>query len=121
MENLWEETISALEENGKTFEDVRWIGSVDAQISIDDFKELSNVYYNSGHGVQEVAKDLVICGDDWWLEREECYGSQWWAFKKLPTKPNKFLKPTRLLCNAWEIEDTLVEICKLDGIEAYEV
>lgn len=33
---------------------------------------------------QEVAHDLKIVGDDWWLERSEYDGAERWNFKTLP-------------------------------------
>ena len=31
--------------------------------------------------------DLLIVGDDWWLERHEYDGAEWWEFKTLPCEP----------------------------------
>lgn len=27
----------------------------------------------------------MVVGDDWWLERHEYDGSEWWEFKRLPS------------------------------------
>jgi len=50
-------------------------------------------YYNS-YGASCVALDLVVVGDDWWLERYEYDGKEWWEFKTLPriTEGKKFSK-----------------------------
>lgn len=41
----------------------------------------------SGYGAQEVAKDLVLIGDDFWMERAEYDGSEWWEF--VSTEPRE--------------------------------
>jgi len=51
------------------------------------------VEYDSGYGATKVAKDLVIVGEDWWLERCEYNGSEWWEFKTLPVKPKAHRVP----------------------------
>lgn len=91
MRNLLEETKQVLEENGKTFEDVKWIGSNDFYIDIDDFLVVADTEYDNGYGGQEVARDLLIVGDDWWLERHEYDGSEWWEYKTIPQKPKTYL------------------------------
>lgn len=91
MRNLLEETKQVLEENGKTFEDVRWIGSNDFSIDIDDFLVVADTEYDNGYGGQEVAIDLLVVGDDWWLERHQYDGSEWWEYKTTPQKPKTHL------------------------------
>ena len=50
-----------------------------------DFKnKFKNLEYYAGYGTQEIAADLVVVGDNWWLEREEYDGSECWAYKKYP-------------------------------------
>jgi hypothetical protein len=34
---------------------------------------------------------IIVVGKDWWLERHEYDGSEWWEFKTMPDK-NKYLK-----------------------------
>ena len=46
MINFWEETIDALKDNGKTFDDVEWIGGDDFEISKENFKRISNFTYD---------------------------------------------------------------------------
>ena len=41
----------------------------------------------NGFGGAEVNENLFVVGADWWLERHEYDGSEWWEFKTLPTKP----------------------------------
>jgi hypothetical protein len=84
MKNLWEETIKELKDNGKNFDDVVAICGRKFQISKEDFIRHSNTIYDSGYGASEVAEDLLIVGNDFWLERHEYDGSEWWEFKQKP-------------------------------------
>lgn len=95
--NLLAETIDALLEYDKAASDVRWVGSNDGSMVItwEEFVAIADVEYDSGYGSPEIAQDLVVVGDDWWLERHEYDGSEWWGFKRLPVASvlaNKFDK-----------------------------
>lgn len=35
-------------------------------------------------GGQEIAKDLILIGSDWWMVRAEYDGREWWDFCKKP-------------------------------------
>ena len=85
--NLKNETISVLNKNGKTVEDIVWCGGDSIEIPIDLFWKLADKEYDSGFGGSEVAVDLVIVGKDFWLERHEYDGSEWWEFKTIPIRP----------------------------------
>lgn len=83
--NLFKETVEALEKNGKTINDIVAIQCNDFRIDIDNFIEVAKATnYDKGYGSQEVACDLVIIGDGWWMERAEYDGAEWWKFKKAP-------------------------------------
>jgi hypothetical protein len=97
--NLLEETEEVLEEHGKTFDDVLWIGGDDFTISVDDFKTLADREYYNGYGSPEVAIDLKVVGDGWWLERYEYDGAEDWAFKTMPEKPKEERKIKRVITN----------------------
>ena len=88
--DLYEETLDKLKEYGKTEEDIVWVGTKDAVVSgSPDIRELfSGIEYDSGFGGQEINPDLLVVGKDWWLERHEYDGSEWWEFKQLPVMPN---------------------------------
>lgn len=91
MINLWKETVEVLEEYGKTLEDVYFVCGNDFCIS--NFEEIAkNTDYDCGFGGQEVASDLKIVGKDWWLERHDYDGSEWWEFKEIPNKPQRVEK-----------------------------
>lgn len=91
MTNLKEETILCLEEHGKTKDNIKWIGCSKFKIPIDLFWKLADNSYDECYGPEEVAADLLIVGDDWWLERHEYDGYEWWEYKKLPQEPEKIL------------------------------
>ena len=93
MENLLEETLKILEDNNLLREDIEWIGSGDCYFTLDEFIKVANkADYDSGYGGNEVAGDLLVVGKDWWLERGEYDGSEWWSLKRLPIKPVKKIR-----------------------------
>lgn len=85
--NLKNETLRILQENGKKKSDVRWVGCSEFLIPVSLFWELADQEYDSGFGAQEVAADLIVAGDGFWLERHEYDGSEWWEFKEAPPMP----------------------------------
>lgn len=89
MINLLYETENILKEHNKTLEDIVWIGNEDYYVDIEKFKDIANTEYFNGYGFEEVATDLIIVGNNWWLERHVYDGSEWWEYKTLPVKPNK--------------------------------
>lgn len=100
MTNLLAETKEILAQSGKTVADVRWVGlrkrgwrnsESDKRLPVGswaDFEKFADFDYDSGYGGNEVAGGLVVVGDDWWLERGEYDGSEWWEFKRLPARPS---------------------------------
>lgn len=97
MQNLKTETLDELTKNGKKPSDVKWCGSRGHfQFSFDDFLKIADIEYDSGYGGNEIARDLVIVGENWWLERGEYDGSEWWEFKTLPLKPDRYVVPESL-------------------------
>lgn len=84
--NLLEETKQALELNGKSLCDIEWFGTRDTQI-VFDVNKLLDVCYNNGFGGCEIPENFIIVGRDFWLERNEYDGSEWWEYKELPKKP----------------------------------
>jgi len=92
--NLLEETIEILKEYGKTPEDILWCGSPEwGWFKWEDFEKLANKKYDSGFGSPHVASDLLIVGRNFWLERHEYDGSEWWEFKQIPPKPKEYKVP----------------------------
>lgn len=86
--NLLQETIEILHEHGRTPNDVRWVGNQEGTVvsSWQSFEAVADFEYDSGYGGNEVQLDLVIVGEDWWLERGEYDGREWWEFKRLPER-----------------------------------
>lgn len=97
MANLWEETNRALEEKEKSFNDVVAICGNDFQITKEDFEKYSKTEYDNGYGSPKVAEDLLIIGADFWLERHEYDGLEWWEFKAMPNYKELPFKPITAL------------------------
>lgn len=90
MTNLWTETVDFLEKYDKTLDDVLYIQGDDFEITKKNFETVAkDTEYDSGYGAQHVAKDLVLVGEDWWIERYEYDGSEWWEYKSIPTEIDK--------------------------------
>lgn len=81
--NLWKETVAKLEKHGKTVADIKFVQTRKGRIK--NFEELAKkIDYDKGYGGQQIEPSLVIVGDDWWLERAEYDGAEWFEFKKQP-------------------------------------
>lgn len=107
MTNLLYETIEKLVEHGKALSDVVWFGCKEFEITSEQFIELANRDYESGYGAPEVAVDLLVVGVDFWLERHEYDGSEWWEYKEIPERPKEIRNITRVIGDAW---DTLSDL-----------
>lgn len=92
MRNLLEETIEVLQRNGKTPKDVLWVGSKSGIGTWDKFEAIADFEYDDGYGGNEIHSSAKIVGPDWWLERGEYDGSEWWEFKRRPEQPDKATK-----------------------------
>ena len=97
MKNLWEETNKELKAKNKSFNDVVAICGNDFQITKEDFEKYSKTEYDNGYGSPKVAEDLLIIGADFWLERHEYDGSEWWEFKDMPNYKELPFKPITAL------------------------
>ena len=87
MENLLVETIQKLEDCGKQPSDVKWVGMSDGTKACtwEEFVKIADFYYDNGYkGDPCIDLSFVIVGDNWWLERYEYDGSEWWEYKELP-------------------------------------
>jgi len=88
--NLLKETISVLLRFEKTPEDVLWVGNFKEWETWENFvNSATNFEYDPESEIAEIDTTLKIVGDNWWLEREEYDGSEWWAFKTLPDLPDE--------------------------------
>jgi hypothetical protein len=103
--NLLDETIIALSENGRSPFAVLWVGTADVYFYWDEFVTLADTEYDAGFGGQNVAEDLLVVGSDWWLERHEYDGSEWWEYKTPPTRPSHCRAPRFLTHEQAEAAD----------------
>ena len=109
--NLWEETISILNDNDKTWKDVMFVCGDAFTIPLSNFEELAKkTNYDNGFGRQIIASDLKVVGENFFLERREYDGSEWWEYKIMPSMPIKVVTIKSLTGdNPWS---TLFEIKK---------
>lgn len=108
--NLLEETIECLLDNNRTETDVLWVGRnyydyetkerVCYKNTWKDFCSKADFEYDAGFGGNEIPMDLIVVGKDFWLERHEYDGSEWWEFKTMPIKPS---------CNIIPLEKNIYE------------
>lgn len=86
MANLLKETKRILEQHSKTFDDIIFVGdkSDHSKITVKEFLEHANFEYDDGFGSEEINTDLILVGKDFWLERHEYDGSEWWEYKSMP-------------------------------------
>jgi len=117
MTNLLIETKRVLKQQGKTLFDVVWVGCTDFQIPIKQFIECANQEYDSGFGAPKVATDLLVVGSDFWLERHEYDGSEWWEYKELPKMPCETRNIHRVMGGMW---NTLEELNKDGADDEYD-
>ena len=92
--NLWEETINKLKDYGLTWDEVDFV-IIDGQCCItkENFEELARkTNYDAGYGTAEIRSDLMLIGWNWWFERREYDGMEWWELQTRPHIPNKFRK-----------------------------
>ena len=104
MVNLLDDTLEIIKENRKSTDEIKFVrckwyewtssGTVcyEYYMTWDDFASQANKEYDDGYGDTEVKDNLQIVGENWWLERHEYDGSEWWEFKSLPTQPEEYKK-----------------------------
>jgi hypothetical protein len=86
MRNLKKETEELLKEYNKNLKDIIWFGCKEVEL-VGDLEKVLDFQYDSGFGSQEVLEDLILVGKDFWLERHEYDGSEWWEYKNIPLRP----------------------------------
>jgi hypothetical protein len=99
--NLLAETRRTLAEHGIHPAEVDWVGTADRWTTWEDFAAHADRKYDAGFGAQEVGVDLLVVGPDWWLERHEYDGSEWWEFKSPPRKPDRRGQIADLIPDLW--------------------
>lgn len=104
LKNLWEETIGTLRDYAITWDEVEYVILGDCCITKENFEEVARkTNYDAGYGSAEIRGDLMLVGWNWWLEREEYDGSEWWELQTKPHIPNEFQKITSL--KNWEEDE----------------
>ena len=81
--NLKEATLEVLRNHGKRKEDIKYVCGEDFQIRLDQFWKLADTEYDP-YGAPEIATDLTLVGEDFWMERCECDGAELWDFHTMP-------------------------------------
>lgn len=109
--NFLQETETVLKRNGKSINDILYgmmlkgdeYGDYQGKsfyFSRDDFINLAkNTNYDRGYGHHEIVQEIKLVGKNFWLERHEYDGSEWWEFKTKPKKPKIYKKPKHLFSN----------------------
>jgi hypothetical protein len=100
--NLLQETLNELKIKGKTPDDVEWVGSKDMYFYWDHFEKIANIEYHDGFGAQHIARDLVIVGKDFWMERIEYDGSESWDYRTPIIKPDHYCEVKVLHKGVWD-------------------
>ena len=85
--NFLKETLDKMEENGVRPEDVQYVSTSEVWMTWEEFANIAKrTRYDSGYGLQEIEPSLRVVGIDWWLERAEYDGSEWWKFCTMPLR-----------------------------------
>ena len=48
-----------------------------------------------------MAEDLVVVGDNWWIERRDYDGSEWWEYKEKPKQISKIKEVSNIADGMW--------------------
>lgn len=107
LTNLYSETVEILAENGKSTADILFVVAEDqkwprerstkVKIEKDCFLLLAaNTNYDAGYGGNEIDDSLEVVGADFWLERHESAGAEWWEYKEMPKEPELSMDVSRL-------------------------
>ena len=100
--NLLKETKDVLVQHNKTPADVRWVGNNIHAATWEQFEQVADFDYDHGYGGNEISMQFMVVGDDWWLERHEYDGSEWWEYKTMP-KPREIDGIMQIMNNEQEI------------------
>lgn len=110
--NLLQETLRDLADNGKSSNDVRWVGFAipmgggwgwpeAAYIEWPEFEKIAVSHnYNDGYEDDELPYNLVIVGEGWWLRRDHYDGRGKWVFEQF-IKPSKKIVIASLRRSEW--------------------
>lgn len=61
----------------------------------------------------DVLEDFVVVGDNWWIERHEYDGNEWWEYKEKPKQISEIKEVSHLAGGMWnklaELNETEVD------------
>jgi hypothetical protein len=120
MDTLYQSVVDCLKKNNKSENDVIWVGTYDGEyvLSWSDFVPMAKKLYELGmySNARLVQSDLVILGNDWYLERIDIPGlMEQWNFKLFPKiKENRSfaLKGRKIFSNSEVLHYEIVERMK---------
>lgn len=52
-------------------------------------EDCTHTDYDNVFDAPKVAEELIVVGDNFWLERHEYDGSEWFEYKEFPKMPDK--------------------------------
>jgi len=118
--NLLKETLDILNDSNILEDQILYVAGKKSNIKIswEHFKKIADTDYDNGYGGQEVAQDLVIVGNDFWLERSEYDGSEWWSFKKKPDIKGKYQDDKIHSLTVSQAEERNIECSSWDDLNA---
>lgn len=103
--NLLEHLGEVMDDGGKKWKDVLWVGNYFGYVDKEKFLEFAknfNYYVTPQKFYQGykagVCKDLVVVGEDWWVEWDEEYGVFEYLYK--PRKPSEKIDNIAKVVNA---------------------
>ena len=80
MRNLLKDVEWVLRLHHKTLDDVRLFAGAEFQITKENFLKCAAVDYE----FQEIAFDLKLIGDNWWMDRRSDDGGDYWDYHEFP-------------------------------------
>jgi arylsulfatase A-like enzyme len=88
MKTLYKNILDFLKDEGKSENDILWVGTENGELAMpwSDFVPMAKdiTIYDSSHGDREIPENLVIVGNDWFLELHRDEYMEWWEFKTMP-------------------------------------
>lgn len=114
--NLLEETEKFLRFYNKTLSDIKFVFGNDYRVSVDNFVEIAkDTYYDAALGIQEIAKDLILFGKDFYATRYEYEETEGWEYIPMPFNiPEETVRVEKLKGGMWK---TLKQINEEDNEE----
>ena len=88
--NLARETLDKLKEHHKKPDSVMYVTDGESYVWFDEFiAEAMKIDYDDGFGRAEINEALMVVGRDWWLERYEYDGAEYWEYRERMGRPLK--------------------------------